>query len=146
MKLIVSILTFFLVANLVGIGDDKSDVKQVVAEIDQNTKWVPEVLVDPKTKVVFYLESDRRHVSAISPEGKILWCVEIVPPREKVLQDGAGPLGIGMFRFAASNEHVDSQDKGDECLKISVFGVGFGGTVGYINKATGKRVGHWETS
>jgi hypothetical protein len=38
----------------------------------------PIVLQDPVTKVVFYLESDRRHVAAISPEGKLLWCAEII--------------------------------------------------------------------
>lgn len=31
------------------------------------------VLIDPKTRITYYLESDGRHVSAISPDGKILW-------------------------------------------------------------------------
>jgi hypothetical protein len=34
---------------------------------------VPKVLHDAKTKIIFYLESDGRHISAISPEGKLLW-------------------------------------------------------------------------
>ena len=38
---------------------------------------VPQVLQDSKTKVIYYLESDRRHVSAIDPEGKLLWCCEV---------------------------------------------------------------------
>jgi len=33
----------------------------------------PKVLIDPKTRISYYLESDGRHVSAISPDGKILW-------------------------------------------------------------------------
>ena len=33
----------------------------------------PKLLVDPKTRISYYLESDGRHVSAISPDGKILW-------------------------------------------------------------------------
>ncbi len=33
----------------------------------------PKVLIAPKTRITYYLESDGRHVSAISPDGKILW-------------------------------------------------------------------------
>ena len=33
----------------------------------------PKVLLDPKTRVTYYLESDGRHVTAINAEGKILW-------------------------------------------------------------------------
>ena len=40
---------------------------------------VPQVLQDSKTKVIYYLESDRRHVSAINTEGKLLWCCEVFP-------------------------------------------------------------------
>jgi hypothetical protein len=39
----------------------------------------PRAIQDPKTKVVYYLESDRRHVAAISPAGNLLWCCEAVP-------------------------------------------------------------------
>ena len=38
----------------------------------------PKILQDPKTKVVYYLESDRRHIAAITPDGKLLWCCEVV--------------------------------------------------------------------
>ena len=34
---------------------------------------VPKVLEDAKTRIIFYLESDGRHISAISPEAKLLW-------------------------------------------------------------------------
>ena len=43
---------------------------------------VPQVLQDSKTKVIYYLESDRRHVSAIDSEGKLLWCREVFPPSQ----------------------------------------------------------------
>ena len=33
----------------------------------------PKVLHDAKTKIIFYLESDGRHISSISPDGKLLW-------------------------------------------------------------------------
>jgi hypothetical protein len=39
----------------------------------------PRVLQDPKTKVVFYLESDLHHIAAISLEGKLLWCTTVPP-------------------------------------------------------------------
>jgi len=37
---------------------------------------IPNVLIDPRTKVIYYLESDGRHISAISPDGKLLWHVD----------------------------------------------------------------------
>jgi hypothetical protein len=37
------------------------------------------VIQDPKTKVTYYLESDLRHIAALSQNGKLLWCCEIVP-------------------------------------------------------------------
>lgn len=37
------------------------------------------VIQDPKTKVIYYLESDLRHIAALSPDGKLLWCCEVIP-------------------------------------------------------------------
>ena len=34
----------------------------------------PQAYKDADSGVVFYVESDGRHVSAISPDGRILWC------------------------------------------------------------------------
>ena len=45
---------------------------QNITVID-NFYGFPKVLHDAKTKIIFYLESDGRHISAISPEGKLLW-------------------------------------------------------------------------
>ena len=39
----------------------------------------PRLLQDPKTKIVYYMESDWRHMAAISPSGKLLWCKSVVP-------------------------------------------------------------------
>ena len=50
-----------------------SDVPNVVAIDSQK------VVLDPKTKVLFYLESDLRHIAALSPDGKLLWCCELIP-------------------------------------------------------------------
>ncbi len=48
------------------------------AAVDPASKII-KVLQDPETKVVYYLESDLRHVAAISPDGKLLWCCEVLP-------------------------------------------------------------------
>ena len=37
---------------------------------------IPKVLVDLQTRIIYYLESDGRHISAISPNGKLLWHVD----------------------------------------------------------------------
>jgi hypothetical protein len=42
-------------------------------------KGSPQVLQDPQSRVTYYLESDRRHVSAISSDGNLLWCCEVIP-------------------------------------------------------------------
>jgi hypothetical protein len=44
--------------------------------IDSPSQMVCKVLQDPKTKVIFYLESDRHHLSAISPKGALLWQID----------------------------------------------------------------------
>lgn len=49
--------------------------------IPNETRWrindpqtvEPKVLVDPQTRITYYLESDGRHVSAIGSDGKLLW-------------------------------------------------------------------------
>ena len=109
-----------------------------MSDFELNTKWVPQVLLDPTTKVVFYLESDRRHVAAISPDGKILWCSEIVSARGNKKRDDPGPLGIGTFRFDDPNDNVDGPKTGGGYLRVGIFGIGFGGLTGYIDKKTGK--------
>jgi hypothetical protein len=41
--------------------------------INDNQRVKPKTLVDPRTHVTYKLSSDGRHVTAISPNGKILW-------------------------------------------------------------------------
>jgi hypothetical protein len=36
----------------------------------------PQVYIDPNSRTLFYVETDGRHVAAISGEGKLLWCKE----------------------------------------------------------------------
>ncbi|MCE9609574.1 MAG: hypothetical protein K8R23_05130 [Chthoniobacter sp.] len=47
--------------------------KTVRWRINDQQTVEPKVLTDAKTRITYYLESDGRHVSAIAPDGKILW-------------------------------------------------------------------------
>ncbi len=51
-----------------------SVVAQTTTYIDAPRKFVgPQTYKDADTGIIFYVESDGRHVSAISQDGKILW-------------------------------------------------------------------------
>jgi hypothetical protein len=54
-----------------------------LAPIKANTDTAPSphVVQDPKTKVIFYLESDQHHIAAINPQGKLLWFKAIYPSK-----------------------------------------------------------------
>ena len=80
----------------------------------------PIVLQDAATKVVFYVESDRSHVAAISPNGKLLWCIEVFP--QKTVSDE--PFAISDIRI-----------KNKESLLYKGFGGA--GVTGEIDKKTG---------
>jgi len=84
------------------------------------TNLPAQAIQDPTTKVIYYLESDRRHVSAIDPDGKILWCSEIVSEA---------------WRAHRYVQEI-SLDKSGEKIRFMLW-VG-GETNGTIEKATGK--------
>jgi hypothetical protein len=65
------------------------------------------VLQDPKTRVIYYLESDRRHVAALSPSGKLLWCCEVIP--------AGGGESFGGFGL---------DDRDDRVIDVTVVAVG----------------------
>ncbi len=50
---------------------------------------VPQVLRSPQTRTIYSLESDGRHVTAISPEGKVIWC-----------RDPFNDAGLEPYRFS----------------------------------------------
>lgn len=106
---------------------------------------VPQILKDPKTGVIFYLESDRRHISAIAPDGKLLWCREVVPPPDKN-RKGSRDLGIYDIQFDDPNDQGESPDKGDDYLRVNIFGESYAGKSGNINKKTGKSGRYCEIS
>jgi hypothetical protein len=64
------------------------------------------VIQDPKTRVTYYLESDLRHIAAISSDGKLLWCCEVIPatmePRVHILDFGFSSKKENMI-FVVSN-------------------------------------------
>jgi hypothetical protein len=70
---------------------------------DPATAVVPDaqkVIQDPKTKVIYYLESDQRHIAALSPDGKLLWCCEVVPA------PAPHRVHILSFGFDAKDDHL----------------------------------------
>jgi hypothetical protein len=78
------------------------------------------VIQDPKTKVIYYLESDLRHIAALSPEGKLLWCCEVIPP---TMERRVCILG---FSFSTKDENM-----------IFVVSNNIGPTYGNIDKKSG---------
>jgi len=78
------------------------------------------VIQDPITKVIYYLESDLRHIAALSPDGKLLWSCEVIPStmerRVRILN----------FSFNSKNENT-----------IFVLSNNVGPTYGNIDKKSG---------
>ena len=77
-------------------GGDRTLAAEIAAELRRlgvtlpyEETLQPKALVHPTTHVIYYLESDGRTVSAISPEGKILWH-----------RDPLRDAGIGPYRYA----------------------------------------------
>jgi hypothetical protein len=62
----------------------------------------PQILQDAKTKVIYYLESDLRHVAAISPDGKLLWCRQIVRTPQNDFQ-----RNFRIFRMEWDGDDID---------------------------------------
>jgi hypothetical protein len=69
-----------------GVAKDRQkamDWGQKAFAVEEQT--MPKVVQDPKTKVCYHLESDLRHIAAISPDGKLLWCCETLSVPFKVI-------------------------------------------------------------
>jgi hypothetical protein len=47
--------------------------KEISLRINDDETVTPKVLVEPTTHVIYYLESDGRHVTAMAADGSILW-------------------------------------------------------------------------
>jgi hypothetical protein len=97
-------------------------VETVEADFVSSTEFVaPQAIQDARTKVIYYLESDHRHVAAVDPEGKLLWCCEVLTEKE-------------------SNERhhyvaLIEVDPGQDYISVSVWRGGFESAT--INKKTG---------
>ena len=81
----------------------------------------PQALQDSRTKVIYYLESDHRHVAAIDPEGKLLWCCEVLSEKE-----------CKEYHHYVANILVNP-DK--DFISVGIWVVGF--RTAWINKKTG---------
>ncbi len=81
------------------------------------------VLQDAKTKVTYYVESDLRHIAAISPDGKLLWCTEVPLGSDKSIH-------IYGFRYSVW------QSKDESILLFGYVSTSHEG-MGSINKKTG---------
>ena len=78
-------IKFVLLLSLLSLsGTDKDD------SIPATEFVAPQAIQDSRTKVIYYLESDHRHVVAIDPEGKILWCCEVVSEKERFYRKNSG--------------------------------------------------------
>jgi hypothetical protein len=75
---------------------------------------------DPKTKVIYYLESDLRHIVALSVDGKLLWCCDAVPARS--------PARAHVLEFALPKS---------DAAAIGVSEVLYGPAWGEIDRKTG---------
>jgi hypothetical protein len=89
------------------------------------------VLQDPKTKVSYYVESDLRHVAAITPDGKLLWCCEVITGRGK--NEGKNDRVNGL-RFG---NYVEGGRDKENFITVSIVGPGMGGMLGVLNRNTG---------
>jgi hypothetical protein len=95
--------------------------------------------LDPKTKVLFYAESDGRHVAAIDSEGKVLWHRDII--NDNNLKNARGQPGtvwsLGALGPRFQNSLAQREYKGDH------IGVGFHGGIseaGALNQRTAEYV------
>jgi hypothetical protein len=90
---------------------------------DDALKLPPKAILDSKSKVIYYLESDRRTVVAITPEGQVLWRCQPkpFPPRK--------------FRWYVEKIDLETAGDGKEYVGVTIFESGYGG--GFIDKKTG---------
>jgi hypothetical protein len=92
------------------------------------------VVQDPETKVIYYMESDRHHIVALSPDGKLLWNCEVISASDKLTRD----LHFGLWR--PKSFLPPRLKSGADYLRIEAFCSGW--EQGLINKKTG--IAEWD--
>jgi hypothetical protein len=85
----------------------------------------PKALVHPTTHIIYYLESDGRTVSAISPDGKILW------QRDPLRDAGIGPYRVAKpvingFLFADKSPQPTALSIGYNSSQFGLLDLGTG--------------------
>jgi hypothetical protein len=111
-------------------------------EINLPGQFVPKVLRDSRTGMIFYLESDRHHLSAISRAGKLIWQIDTwVMFRSKTEQLRASGL-VDFIDFCKSDYYVKVFLKPKQHLSDEDFlTVHFNSDAfGLINKSNGEFV------
>lgn len=128
---ILMLLAFLIVCSTgYSLGDSKDEVRV----IDEN-HVVPKAIQDPATKIIFYLESDGRHISAISPDGKLLWSRDPFVDAKLKPYRGPHPI-ICYFNFVDPTWWKIHSYLG---LADDFIGLGYNSSqFGAINKITGK--------
>jgi hypothetical protein len=81
---------------------------------------LPRVVLDPQSKIAFYLESDQCHVSAIDSSGKLLWCRNMFP--------FAGKLHPHISKFVIRHGYLNIEGEGG----------GFGSMGASLDEKTGE--------
>jgi hypothetical protein len=121
----------FLVFGAAGYG--QTNITGNVKVVDEN-HVVPKALVDPVSKITFYLESDGRHISAIAPDGKVLWTHDPFVDSKLTPYRLPRPL-ISFFDFVDPEwwKIHDRLGKSDEFIGINYNSSQFG----MIKKTTG---------
>jgi hypothetical protein len=82
------------------------------------------IIQNPKTKVIYYVESDLRHVAAISPDGRLLWCRKVTP------------LNHWVSNWHIYNIKFNIAGDGAENILIEIYESGCG--AGWIDEKTGE--------
>ena len=113
MKINLSVLSLLLLTSIALFGEA---LTAVVADSQK-------VIQDPKTEIIYYLESDLRHIAALSPDGKLLWCCEVIP--------ASAPSRVHVLSFDFNNK--------DDHL-IDVISNPAGPEYGIIHKNTGNYI------
>jgi hypothetical protein len=90
---------------------------------------------DPETKITFYIESDRHHVAAIAPSGRLLWVRD--PFVDSKVPYYRGPQHSPIWSVGVANTGYERQMQGKGGIKfVEVKFVS--SQYGLMNQATGQ--------
>jgi hypothetical protein len=94
------------------------------------------IFQDPETKVTFYIESDRHHIAAIAPNGKLLWVRD--PFEDSKMPYYRGPQHSPIWSVGIANTGYEKQMRGENGSVRFVEVKFVSSQYGLINQATGQ--------